>query len=193
MSKSQILSLFLVIASSLASPYVVNAQTREAPPQSVIVASTRDPQWMSYRKAYSSLEWLEAYAKPKQFVRLPFELWPIDSNESTENLRLGLVGDQTHLVLPLDDGLNAIIPKLKQAYDEDAEFRINRKAGTYQFQNTGSIVLNQDGKYPLTDLRTACDQLLSVLRNGSVKYRLQFSGKKCSGVEFFFKKIQHLQ
>ncbi|WP_222613185.1 hypothetical protein [Undibacterium jejuense] len=172
----------------LALPSIVKAQNEEAVPQSVTVASTRDPQWMSYRKAHYTLEWLESYPKPKNFIRLTFQLWPKDLNESTEGVQFELVGEKTRMLLPFEPGLHVTIPKLKEAYEEDAEFRINRRAGTYFFQNTGSIKLNANGVYPVKELRVACNQLLSVLRDGSIKYRLQYIGKDCKGIEFSYPK-----
>ncbi|MFZ6875797.1 hypothetical protein ACO0LF_27325 [Undibacterium sp. Di27W] len=187
-SKYSINYLLFGLFLSVLWPFISVAKTQEASTQSVTVASTRDPQWMSYRKAHYTLEWLESYPKPKNYVRLTFHLWPKDLNESTEGVQLELVGEKTRMVLPFELGLQVTIPKLKEAYEEDAEFRINRRAGTFFFQNTGSIKLNANGIYPIKELRIACNQLLSVLRDGSITYRLQYMGKECKGVEFIYPK-----
>lgn len=153
---------------------------------SVTISSTKDPQWMSYRSAYRALEWHENYSKPKNFIRLSFQLWPKEEDTSLNNLHLKLIGDHTNVELKLDEGLQISIPKLKSAYEDNAEFLINRRAGSFYFQNTGSINLNLDGKYPLKDLRIACNQLLTYLRDARTIFRIQTIGKKCTGIIFAF-------
>jgi hypothetical protein len=164
----------------------LSAQEVDTPVQQVTIATMRDPQWMSYRDAYKALRWHDDYKKDKNFVRLTFDLKPKDRQASLKDLRLELIGKTTRMELPLDEGLTTSIPDIKQAYEEDAEFRLNRQAGTFDFQYTGSIRLNPNGVYPLADLHQACDQLLNYLRDARLSFRLKTAGKKCIAVKFHY-------
>jgi hypothetical protein len=178
--------LFFTIASLIFFNANSIADEHQVDDPSVIISSTKDPQWMSYRLAYRALEWHESYSKPKNFIRLSFQLWPKEEDTTLNNLHLKLIGDHTNIELELDEGLQISIPKLKSAYEDNAEFLINRRAGSFYFQNTGSINLNLNGIYPVKDLRIACDQLLTYLRDARTIFRLQTIGKKCTGVTFAF-------
>ncbi|MFZ6770006.1 hypothetical protein ACO0LM_23370 [Undibacterium sp. Di26W] len=178
--------IYILAFGMMLTAFNVCAQDANAPAQQVTIASVRDPQWMSYRAAYKELRWFEEYKKRKNYIRLTFQLMPKDRNASLENISLQLIGKTMRLDLPLDEELNAVIPDLKEAYDEDAEFRLNRSAGTFDFQYTGSIKLNPNGIYPVKDLHEACEQLLTILRDARMTFRIKTMGKKCTGVSFDF-------
>ena len=79
----------------------------------------------------------------------------------------------------------ATLPMLKQAFDEDAVLRLNRRKGHYQFSGRYSIRTREDGVYPLAMLREACEQLISAQRASG--YRLRLLGKDCAGVKFVYR------
>jgi len=76
------------------------------------------------------------------------------------------------------------VPKLKQAYDEDAVLRLNRPKGLYKFSGRYSIKERDDGTYSVADLREACEQMIGAQRESG--YRVWLWGKKCVGVKFVY-------
>ncbi|MDE2431215.1 MAG: hypothetical protein KGM99_21035, partial [Burkholderiales bacterium] len=145
----------------------------------------QETEWISYRNAYKQMILFEKYGKPKQFLQNRFQLVPTQHGEQMDDVRLTLVSQSLRLKLPVDPVGRALFPLLKSAYDENAELRLNRPAGTFVFRSRVSVTPRADGVYDVADLKMACDQLKDFLR---------FTGdtvaaaKKCIGLEFVFAK-----
>jgi hypothetical protein len=125
----------------------------------------------------------EKYGKPKQFLQNHLRIAPRDRAAVTDGLRLSLVSKSVAVQLPLDGLGRTAFPLSRTAFDENAELRLNRKAGLFAFSPWLSIVSRADGVYEAPDLRTACEQALVYLHYLG---RDWVRGKKCTGVQFSY-------
>jgi hypothetical protein len=154
--------------------------------EKVVVIGVRDPEWMSYREAYKILQQFHSYDQPKDKVRASFYLTPRARDTQNTPLRLMLAGATVREDVPLLPGLLAELPMNDLARDEDADLRINRKAGSYRFSFVASVALQEDGVYRDDYLRSACDQVFDFVRHENLAIRIKSIGKKCVGVVFAF-------
>ncbi|MBI3284888.1 MAG: hypothetical protein HYZ65_08585 [Burkholderiales bacterium] len=182
----KICSIFLTssLTSFVFAQNIDNLQHLDAQDSTVIVTATRDPQWISYRDAYKAMEIFNDYQKPKNYLKPRFVLWPKNTNESNEELRLQIIGKTTNQEVRLEN-LWGTIPMNKSAYDEGADFRLNRRAGSYRFARVMTIADNPEGVYAEAELRVACNQVLDFFRDKLFE-RIRFIGKKCSGIKFLY-------
>lgn len=174
----------LVLMLALASVQAA-APEPEPEPARVFVNAARDSEWHSYRHAYKAARFFEAYTRTRPLIQAHMQIRPLRPDLPLEGLRIELAGDTTRIEIAVDDIGRAVLPMLKTAYDEDAVLRLNRQKGHYSFSGRYSIVERADGIYAGTDLRAACDQLLSAQRESGYRFRLL--GKRCAGVKFVYK------
>lgn len=148
-------------------------------------SSADDGAWFSYRDTYRAMIRFEKYGQPKQFLENRLQVIAKDKGASLEGAHLTIDGKATHLELPLDALGRTVFPLLKSAYDDNAELRINRPAGSVNLVPRIAISSRPDGIYDAADLRAACGQALDYLRSindGSA------GGKRCTGVVFSYAK-----
>jgi hypothetical protein len=138
---------------------------------------------VAYRDMYREMILFEKYGKPKQLLRNHLRIAPRDRTAVTDGLRLSLVSKSITIQLPLDGLGRTAFPLSRTAFDENAELRLNRKAGLFVFSPWLSIVGRADGVYEAADLRTACEQALAYLHYLG---RDWVAGKKCVGVQFSY-------
>jgi hypothetical protein len=112
------------------------------------------------------------------------QIRPNRKDLSMEGLHIQLQSETMTIDIPVDRIGRATIPMLKNAYEDDAVLRLNRKKGNYHFSGRYSIKERADGLYRASDLRAACDQLLDAQRQSG--YRLRLLGKKCVGVTMIY-------
>ena len=172
----------LMLAAALL-PAALAAETVAEVPR-VTVTAERDAEWHSYRRAYSAYAFFQPYLRTRPLIQAHMQIRPNTPDLPMEGLRVHLTGDTTSIHLEADAIGRISIPMLKQAYDEDAVLRLNRRKGNYHFQGRYSIRERADGVYSAADLRAACNQLLSAQRESG--YRLRLIGKKCAGVKFVY-------
>lgn len=139
-------------------------------------------EWVSYRDAYRAMVVFEKYGKPKNFIQNNLQVMPREKGVSLDGVQLSLQGKTLQLNLPLDATGRVVFPFLKAAYDENAALVLNRKVAQYVFRPRISIIVQADGLYETSDLRTACEQVLAWKR----QMDLSAIGKKCIGVRFAF-------
>lgn len=177
------LSIFPLVAyaADLASPA---SPTDSAEPQKVVISAQRDPEWSSYRHAYKAAAFFESFTRSRPFIQANLQIRALQKDASLEGLHLQLIGKSTNLDIDVDNIGRAMLPMLKAAYDEDAVLRLNREKGIYYFSGRYSIKEREDGVYQITDLRAACDQLLSAQKDSG--YWLRLIGKKCKGIKFVY-------
>ncbi|HYD78953.1 MAG TPA: hypothetical protein VEC06_04030 [Paucimonas sp.] len=171
-----VLSLLLLLKAGSAA-----AQSNEPD------GEVQDGAWMSYREAYKLMIRFEKYGKPKQFIQSHLQVVPRDKSVPMDGVRMTLIGRSAQLDIALDAAGRAVFPLQKSAYDDNARLVLvlNRKIGMYTFQPRISIAPRADGVYEATDLRIACEQVLTYLRYiGDSAVR----DKKCAGVIFSYAK-----
>lgn len=176
---------FLIAYSELAYSQTASGATSES--QVVNVTGVRDPTWVAYRDVYAVLETFEKFSKPKHLVKLSYEIISKSKDSSSAPLSLKLIGTQTNESLEIDKLGRVAVPMISSAYDEGADFRLNRKSGTYDFRYLVQIKENAEGIYSPAGLREACQQVLNVyFRLGKLSHRLKLVGKECSGAKFIY-------
>lgn len=156
------------------------------PINSVTISGVRDPQWMSYRDAYRALQQFVKYDQAKDLVRTSFVVSAYIPASVSTPLKVSLVSASLNEDLPVSEDSMVQLPVNRQAYDEDAQIRSNRKAGTHRFQFVASIALRTDGTYTDSYLQSACRQQFDFVRQVNITARLQTIGKRCQGVIFLF-------
>ncbi|CAN7198712.1 hypothetical protein LJR289_000533 [Pseudoduganella sp. LjRoot289] len=171
------------VALPLALALPLPAPAEEAPTQ-VLVPAQRDAEWHSYRHAYKAARFFAPYLKTRPLIQAHMQIRPKDPELPMDGLQLQLAGETVSVAIPVDALGRATLPMLKQAYDEDAVLRLNRRKGHYQFSGRYSIREREDGVYSAASLRAACEQLLGAQRESG--YRLRLIGKKCVGVKFVY-------
>ena len=152
--------------------------------QSVTITAPRDAEWHSYRHAYQAAAHYAQLTRTRPLIQAHMQIRPREPGLPLDGLRIDVTGEKTALTIAVDGIGRATLPMLKQAYDEDAVLRLNRRAGYYRFSGRFSIRENDDGVYSAADLRAACEQLLSAQREDGNLFRL--FGKKCVGVRFIY-------
>jgi hypothetical protein len=150
----------------------------------VVVSADADAEWQSYRHAYKAASFFAPYVAARPLIQAHMQIRPLLPDTPMDGLRLQLVGEKTDIEIPVDALGRATLPMLKQAFDEDAVLRLNRRKGHYQFNGRYSIRQRDDGVYPAALLRDACEQLISAQRSSG--YRLRLIGKRCAGIKFIF-------
>lgn len=150
----------------------------------VYVPAPADAEWHSYRHAYKAASFFAPYVATRPLIQAHLQIRPLAQDAPMEGLRIQLQGATTQLDIPVDALGRATLPMLKQAFDEDAVLRLNRRKGYYAFSGRYSIRTREDGRYSLALLREACEQLISAQRASG--YRLRLLGKECKGIKFIF-------
>lgn len=178
MKKTMFASLVLVLA-----PASLRAQEPE--PAKVFVSAPRDSEWHSYRHAYKAARFFEAYTKTRPLIQAHMQIRPLKPDLPMDGLHIELTGSTTTAAIPVDALGRAVLPMLKQAFEEDAVLRLNRQKGHYAFSGRYSIRERADGIYSGADLRAACEQLLDAQRASGYRWRLL--GKECVGVKFVYR------
>jgi hypothetical protein len=168
----------LPLAAGAADPVTLP----EAP--SVTITAARDAEWGGYRHAYRAAAYYARLTRSRPLIQAHMQIRPREPGLSLDGLRIELTGEKTKLTIPVDAIGRSTLPMLKQAYDEDAVLRLNRRAGYYRFSGRFSIKERDDGVYGAAELRAACEQLLSAQREDGNRFRLL--GKKCVGVKFVY-------
>ncbi len=150
----------------------------------VVITDVRDSEWSSYRHAYKAANHYALLVRTRPLIQAHMQIRPRDTALALDGLQIMVAGATTTLAIPVDAIGRATLPMLKQAYDEDAVLRLNRKAGNYRFSGRFTIRERDDGTYSAAELRAACEQLLSAQREDGGLFRL--FGKKCVGVRFVY-------
>lgn len=172
-----------VLLALVLVPAALPAQ--EAEPAKVYVSTPRDSEWHSYRRAYKAARFFEPYLGTRPLIQAHMQIRPLRPDLSMDGLHLELTGASTKIGIPVDPLGRAVLPMLRQAYDEDAVLRLNRQKGHYTFSGRYSIRERADGVYTSAHLRAACEQLLDAQRASGYRWRLL--GRKCAGVKFVYR------
>lgn len=171
----------LTIFAALAAAGTARA-TEELPVVQVVAPA--DAEWHSYRHAYKAASFFAPYVAKRPLIQAHLQIRPLTPDLPMTGLRLQLLGERTRLDIAVDALGRATVPMLKQAFDEDAVLRLNRRKGNYQFSGRYSIREREDGVYSAAMLKDACEQLISAQRSSG--YRLRLIGKQCTGIKFIF-------
>lgn len=173
---------FLILAAA-AAPLAFAALPDPEVPR-VTITAERDAEWHSYRRAYTAYAFFQPFLRTRPLIQAHMQIRPNTPELPMDGLRVHLIGDTTSIHLEADEIGRITIPMIKEAYDEDAVLRLNRRKGSYHFQGRYSVKERADGIYVAADLRAACEQLLSAQRESG--YRLRLIGKRCAGVKFVY-------
>lgn len=175
--------LFLAAGLALAG---ASALASEPEANTVVVSAARDPEWSSYRDAYDTMQAFERYDRPKNLVEVYYALLRRDATVTLDNLKLSLIGPKTHLDIPVDRYGRAVMPKLDEAYRDNAQLIANRARGALTLKNVIQIKEAPDGTYRVQDLKEACEQarntLIYLRRLSPAGIAMRF--KKCVGITF---------
>ncbi len=183
MKKIPFLLVLSLMVFSLLGLGLSNLAHTEDVTQRVIITAVQDAEWNSYRHAYKASVFYETFTRSRPLIQAHMQLRPL-KDVSLQGLVVQLAGEKTNLDIAVDSMGRASIPLLKQAFDEDAVLRLNRPKGQFYFSGRYSIKEREDGKYAASDLRTACEQLISAQRESGDRIRLL--GKRCAGIKFVY-------
>ena len=156
----------------------------EVPEVRIIIPGERDAEWGSYRHAYKAAAFFSTFTRTRPLIQAHMQVRAINKTASLEGLTIRLVGEHTDMMLPVDALGRAVLPLLKEPYQDDAVLRLNRSKGIYYFSGRYSVRERDDGEYQASALRAACDQLLDAQRASG--YRMRLAGKRCAGVRFVY-------
>lgn len=173
----------MILAAALA-PAASAQATGETVGQRVVIPAVRDQEWASYRHAYGAAAHFARFTATRPLIQAHMQVRPLVPDATLDGLSIQLVGETTNLLIAVDAMGRSTIPLIKQAYDEDAVLRLNRRSGNYYFSGRYSIKERDDGIYAAADLRAACEQLIDAQRSSG--YRLRLFGKKCAGVKLVY-------
>lgn len=177
----------LFLAAAAMAPLLTCAAEPSADlPQvpSVTIAAERDSEWIAYRDAYKGVANIAKYTRSRPLIQAHMQIRPRQLGLSLDGLRIVLAGATTQVDIPVDGVGRAVVPLLKNAYDEDAVLRLNRRVGHFRFSGRFSIKQRADGVYEAAQLRAACEQLISAQREHGSRFRL--IGKTCAGIKFVY-------
>lgn len=152
--------------------------------QRVYVTAERDAEWGSYRHAYKAAAYFSAFTRTRPLIQAHMQIRPLDPRASLEGLTIRLAGEHTDMMLAVDRVGRAVLPLLKEPYQDDAVLRLNVGKGFYYFSGRYSVRERDDGVYQAESLRAACDQLLDAQRASG--HRIRLMGKRCAGVRFVY-------
>ena len=174
-----------LIIATLLLPLLGHAGEPAPVIQQVTISATLDPEWSSYRRAYKNSAWSATFTRTRPLIQAHMQICPVRPEYSMDGLRVHLVGETSSVDIAVDAIGRAVLPMLKQAYDEDAVLQLNRQKGNYYMGATRfSIKEHEDGLYNGAELRAACEQLLDAERGSGSRMRL--IGKSCAGVSFVY-------
>ena len=177
---------FLPIAALLAlvlSPLQAAGQDGQ-PPTSVEIVAKRDAEWASYRHAYKAAANFERIMRSRPLIQAHMQIMPLREGLPLAGMRIELTGETVAQELAVDAIGRAVLPMLKQAFDEDAVLRLNRQKGNFRFTGRYSIREKESGVYGAAELREACEQLIGAQRDSGNRLRLM--GKQCAGVRLIY-------
>ncbi|MEJ7804914.1 MAG: hypothetical protein WKG03_03205 [Telluria sp.] len=158
-------------------------QAGQAPTLVEIVAK-RDSEWASYRHAYKAASNFAKVMRTRPLIQAHMQIMPLREGLSLAGLRIVLAGETITLDIPVDPIGRATLPMLKQAFDDDAVLRLNRRKGNFRVTGRFSIREKDDGVYSAAELREGCEQLIGAQRDSGSRFRMM--GKKCAGVRFIY-------
>ncbi|MES2318142.1 MAG: hypothetical protein V4631_11675 [Pseudomonadota bacterium] len=170
-----------ILLAGAAAPCAAEDEALDA---RVIVPGERDAEWGSYRHAYKAAAFFAAFTRTRPLIQAHMQIRAINKSASLEGLTLRLIGEHTDMMLPVDRLGRAVLPLLKEPYQDDAVLRLNRGKGIYYFSGRYSVRERDDGAYQASALRAACEQLLDAQRASG--YRIRLAGKRCVGVRFVY-------
>jgi len=171
------------LSAMLAAALPCAAQEASADPR-VHVSAERDSEWNSYRHAYKAAAYFSAFTRTRPLIQAHMQIRLLDQDASLDGLTIRLAGERTDMMLPVDALGRAVLPLLKEPYQDDAVLRLNRRRGSYYFSGRYSVRERDDGVYQASELRAACSQLLDAQRASG--YRIRLVGKRCAGVRFVY-------
>lgn len=176
----------LLYAYALAAILIGAPCAADEPPaaQRVYVTAERDAEWGSYRHAYKAAAYFSTFTRTRPLIQAHMQIRPLDPRASLEGLTIRLAGEHTDMMLAVDGVGRAVLPLLKEPYQDDAVLRLNRGKGIYYFSGRYSVRERDDGVYQAEDLRAACEQMLGAQRASG--YRIRLMGKRCVGVRFVY-------
>jgi hypothetical protein len=166
----------------LATPTVTAGAPAE--PMVITVVGDRDAEWGSYRQGYQAVRQFERITRTRPLIQAHMQIQPLREDVSLAGVQVELAGETTRIPIALDGVGRATIPMLRQAYDEDALLRLNRRKGNYRISGLFTIRERDDGRYGAAELRAACEQMLSAQREAGNRFTLL--GKQCAGVKFIY-------
>ena len=173
-----------LIIAILLLPLLGHAGEPPALPQ-VTISARLDSEWSSYRRAYKNSAFFATLTRNRPLIQAHMQICPVSPEFSMDGLRVHLAGATSNVDIPVDAFGRAVLPMIKEAYDEDAVLRLNRQKGNYYMAASRlSIKEHDDGLYSAAELRTACEQMLDAERESGNRMRL--IGKRCAGVSFVY-------
>jgi hypothetical protein len=159
------ISLIAALLAMAAPAFAQDSTAPEAPvaAEKVEVSSLKDPELLPYRRMVRGLDaWEEKRAlAPKAELR--FELWTKDGKPAdTQGLQLRIAGDTVDIALPLDQDGSFVLPRSREAFDDEADLVSNRKKEQIRWRpriRTPGVPANARR---LGDLRLECEVGVAV-------------------------------
>lgn len=103
------------------------AQTATLPPVTISEKANRDPVEKSYRQMLRGMERFERLHALAPQAQLRFRLLPRHRDTDMGNIRVDIVGETVELRVPVAPDNTFVLPRDRQAFDEDARVVPNRR------------------------------------------------------------------
>lgn len=151
---SQIVGLF--VPCLLLYPVSSAAGQSDTGMAAVVVSSTKDPDWKTYRAFTAGLDVFEEQRRLAPDASLRFVLLPKAADASLEDIKLRIAGDELSIPVPVAADGTFTVPRSEAATREDAELLLNRKPGTFRWRPDVRTPGVADNARRLGDLRLEC-------------------------------------
>lgn len=132
------------------------ASASEAGVTAVVVSSSKDPDWKTYRAFTSGLDVFDAQRQLAPQAVLRFVLLPKTATASLEGVKLRIAGDALSIPIAVEDDGTFQVPRSEAASREDAELLLNRKPGTFRWRPDVRTPGTPPNSRRLGDLRLEC-------------------------------------
>lgn len=153
---------------------------------SVVISSTRDPDWKNYTAFLAGMQFYEDKKSLAPHAPLQFELIKRDGVSDTGAVVIRIAGDKTWALINVgSDGLFSL-PKIKQAKEDQAELLLNRKRGQYYWRPYVRTAALAENTRRLGDLRMECGVRWAIEQDELpllMKKVFNFSGGPCSSAQ----------
>jgi hypothetical protein len=134
----------------------------DAPSQSVVVSSVRDPDWKSYPVMLKGMDAFSAHHQLAPQASLHFALSARHRDVIMKGITLRIESNETTIPVPIAEDGTFILPRDPKAAQEKAELVLNRKKGELRWRPDIHTPQLPENVRRLGDLRLECEVLWAV-------------------------------
>ncbi|TFW31234.1 hypothetical protein [Duganella callida] len=111
-----------------------SAQDSDPNVAAVVVSSSKDPDWKTYRAFSAGLDVFDEQRRLAPAATLRFVLLPKAAQASLKDIKLRIAGDDFSIPVPVAQDGTFSVPRSEQASKGDADLMLNRRPGTFRWR-----------------------------------------------------------